>query len=152
LIRTITRLNSAAAVRGARVGIRGIVLLAAAVLIAASCTKMDGDFAFKKFPGDSYRKIEGMPEFSSDEKVDWVFAFSRKHGEREIGVVYVKKELVLVEVQSYSAKINQASGIVYGTIKDFPPGEYQIVLTDVMNDNQEIARKGFVIYSKEEED
>ncbi len=151
MIKTITRLNRAGNVRRA-IGTGAFLLIIAAVLTVTSCLKMDGDFAFKKFPSDSYRKIEGTPEFSRDENVDWVFAFSRKHGDREIGVVYVKKEVILVEVQAYSAKINRASRIVYGTIKDFQPGEYQIVLTDVMNNNQEIARKDFIIYAKDEEE
>jgi hypothetical protein len=139
-------------IRGMNTGMKAMCLLALAALLASSCAKLEGDFAFKKFHDDAYRKIENTPEFSSDDEIRWVFAFTTKQDQRDIGVVYLKKELVWVEMQSYRSKIDAISKIVYGTIKDFPPGEYQIVLTDVKNNNQEIARKGFIIFAGEEEE
>jgi hypothetical protein len=121
-------------------------------LIVVSCAKMAGDFAFKGFFDDTYRKIAGTPEFSSDREIKWVFAFRTKQSERQIGVVYLKKELVWVEVMTAAERIEPGRRVVYGTIKGLQPGEYQIVLTDPADDNREIARKDFVIYSSGDDD
>jgi hypothetical protein len=129
-----------------------IVLLVAALMIALSCTKANSDFAFKGFHDDTYRKIQGTPEFSGDEEIRWVYVFGKVFGVLDIGIVYLKKELVWVEMRSEIVKIDQASRTVYGTIKDFPPGKYQIVLTDVRNQNREMARKDFIVFEREEDE
>jgi hypothetical protein len=121
-------------------------------LIFVSCTKTAGDFAFKGFFDDTYRKIAGTPEFPSDREIKWVFAFSAAQGAKAIGVVYLKKELVWVEIMTESEGIEPGHSIVYGTIKGLRPGKYQIVLTDPAEDNREIARKDFVIYTPGDDD
>jgi len=128
------------------------LLLFMTVLLSSSCMQMTGNFAFKGFFDDTYKKIEGTPEFPSDEEVRWVFAFSKKQAEREIGVVYLKREAIWVEILTATSRIDLANSIVYGTLKGLEPGKYQIVLTDVRNDNREIARKDFVIYAREDDD
>ena len=117
-------------------------------LLSASCS-MEGQFGFRKFGEDSYRRTSETPEYASNEAVDWVYIFKRKHGEREIGVVYRKMELVWVEMLSRVSRINATNKVVYGTIKNLPPGHYQIVLTDLQNDNTLIDSKDFIIYEKD---
>jgi hypothetical protein len=134
--------------------IRGVTQICAAVLLAlvtASCG-LDGQFGFKKFGDDTYRRLDGTPEFEAGETVDWVFAFKQKLGRYNIGIVYQKKELVWVEVLSKVGRIDKDNRVVYGTIKDLPPGEYQIVLTDLQEDNKLIDKKDFIIYKKDDED
>ncbi len=132
-----------------RFAISGIIL--ALALGTVSCS-MQGTFGFKKFGQDTYHKLEGTPEFASDETVDWAFVFRQKYGERAIGVVYQKKELVWADVLTRSARIDNTSRIVYGTIKDLEPGRYQIILTELEKDNRLIDSKDFIIYEKEDEE
>ncbi len=128
-----------------------IMIVLAAVLGAVSCS-MEGAFGFRKFGQDTYHRMEGAPEFASDETVDWAFVFKKKYGERTIGVVYQKKELVWVEVLTTNAKIDNFNRVVYGTIKDLDPGQYQIVITELEKDNKLIDSKDFVIYAKENDE
>ncbi len=133
---------------------RGFVpigLVAVLALCALSCA-VGGTFGFRKFGEDTYRQLSGTPEFASDEAVDWVFKFNKKYGERAIGIVCQKKELVWVEVLSRSEKIDKFKLVVYGTIKDLAPGEYQLIITDVDNDNKLIDMKDFIIYEKESDE
>src|SRR4030042_6164802 len=117
-------------------------------VVVASCS-IEGKFGFKSFGEDTYRRTSETPEFASNEAVDWVYVFSKKFGERSIGVVYRKKEVVWVEMLTKVSRIDEGSKIVYGTIKNFPPGHYQIVLTDLRNDSRLIDSKDFIIYERE---
>ncbi|HNW29189.1 MAG TPA: hypothetical protein PKN50_11990, partial [Spirochaetota bacterium] len=58
-----------------------MAIVLAVALGAVSCS-MEGTFGFKKFGQDTYHKLEGTPEFASDEAVDWAFVFKKKYGER----------------------------------------------------------------------
>jgi hypothetical protein len=120
-------------------------------MFAASCG-MQGTFGFKKFGQDTFHRIDGVPEFASDEAVDWVFVFKKKYGEHAIGIVYQKKELVWIEMLSRTARIDGNSKVVYGSIKDLPPGAYQVVITDLESNNKLIDSKDFIIYGKEDEE
>jgi hypothetical protein len=126
-------------------------LLLALVALSFSCG-VKGEFGFRKFGDDTYHRIEATPEFASDDAVDWVFKLDKKYKDKDIGVVLQKKELVWVEVYTRSQHISLADSAIYGTIKDLQPGEYQLVLTLVKDDNSLIDSKGFVIYEKEEEE
>ena len=128
-----------------------MAIVLAVALGAVSCS-MEGTFGFKKFGQDTYHKLEGTPEFASDEAVDWAFVFKKKYGARVIGIVYQKKELVWVDVLTRSARIDNTSKIVYGTIKDLEPGEYRIILTELENGNKLIDSKDLIIYEKENDE
>ncbi len=127
----------------------GIIL--ALALGTVSCA-MEGTFGFKKFGQDTYHRIEGTPEFASDEAVDWAFVFKKKYGERVIGVVYQKKELVWVDVLTRTARIDNFNKVVYGTLRDLEPGEYQIIITELEKDNRRIDARDFIIYEKDSEE
>lgn len=120
-------------------------------MLAVSCG-MEGAFGFKKFGQDTYHRLDGVPEFASDEAVDWVFVFKKKYGEHAVGIVYQKKELVWIEMLTRTSRIDVDNKVVYGSIKDLPPGNYQIVLTDLGNNNKLIDSKDFIIYEKEDEE
>lgn len=120
-------------------------------LVAGSCS-MEGKFGFKRFGEDTYRRTSETPEFASNETVDWVYVFSKQYGERHIGIVYRKKETVWVEMLTKESRIDESTKIVYGAIKNFPPGHYQIVLTDLKNDSRFIDGKDFIIYEKDNDE
>jgi hypothetical protein len=132
-------------------GVTYIAFIVVLSLAAASCS-LEGKFGFKRFGEDTYRRTSETPEFASNEAVDWVYVFSKKYGERQIGVVYRKKELVWVEMLTRVSKIDETNKVVYGTIKNLPPGHYQIVLTDLQNNNGFIDSKDFIIYEKENDE
>jgi hypothetical protein len=150
LTRTSTRLNEGRVIR------RGLLVAAvvAVALSAASCA-MEGQFGFKKFGDDAYRRIDGRTEFEANEAVDWVFLFKKNYGDHQIGIVCQKKELVWADVYSSSSMIStikKSKPAVYGTIRNLSPGEYRLVITDVKNDNRIIGIKEFVIYEDTNED
>lgn len=122
------------------------------LLCAFSCGDLKGQLGFKTIHDDTYRQKEGTPEFAADEEVQWVYVFKKKIPENHIGIVYLKKELVWVEVLTDTARIDKDNRAVYGTIKDLAPGEYQLVFTELKNDNKLIESKDFVIYEKENDD
>jgi len=117
---------------------------------ALSCGGVKGEFGFKRFGDDTYHRIDGTPEFLSDEEVAWVFKLEKKYSERNIGIICQKKEMVWVDVTNSSQKITEASKAIYGTIKDFQPGEYRIILTLVKDGNDLIASKDFIIYERDD--
>jgi hypothetical protein len=152
LTKTSTRSNNRTMAIGKKAsGFARIGIVLALTLAAVSCS-MEGTFGFKKFGQDIYHKLQGSPEFASNEAVDWVFKFRKKYGERTIGVVYQKKELVWVDVFTTTAKIDNTTMAVYGTIKDLEPGQYQIIITELEKDNKLIDSKEFIIYEKDSDE
>ncbi|TFH43083.1 MAG: hypothetical protein E4G96_01990 [Chrysiogenales bacterium] len=133
---------------------RGAMFAVAIVisLTALSCGGMKGEFGFKMFGQDTYRHATGTPEFPADEEIAWVYHFHKKYGEREIGVVYQKKELVWIEVFSRSERIDNTNRTIYGSIKGLSPGEYRIILTETHDDNRLVGSADFIIYEREEEE
>jgi hypothetical protein len=132
-------------------GLTQTAILLALALLATSCG-LQGQFGFRKSGEDTYRRIDARPEFAADEQIEWIFVFKKISGERDIGVVYQKKELVWVEVFTQTARVDKMAKVVYGTIKNLAPGEYQIIITDVKDDNRLIDSRDFVIYENDEEE
>jgi hypothetical protein len=129
-----------------------LVLLLSMTALALSCGGVKGEFGFKRFGDDTYHRLDGAPEFASDEEIAWVFKLAKKYSERDIGVLIQKKELVWVEVSSRNQHITETDKAVYGTIKDLQPGEYKLVLTLVKDDNSLIDSKDFSVYEREEDE
>jgi len=130
-----------------RINICAIAMISVSVCIA--CSSMKGEFGFKTFRDDTYRKWPDPLEFSSSDEVQWVYQFPLNVGERKIGVIYMKKELLWVEVESTVQKVNPMARQVYGTIKSFPDGDYKIILVDVDGENRLIEARFFSIYTDE---
>jgi hypothetical protein len=119
---------------------------------ALSCSGVKGTFGFKRFGDDTYHRIDGTPEFASDEEVAWVFMLKKPYSDRVIGIVCQKKELVWSDVTVRSQRITETDRAVYGTIKDFEPGDYRIMLTLVKDNNRLIESKDFIIYERDDEE
>jgi hypothetical protein len=128
-----------------------LALLLAMTALALSCG-VKGEFGFKRFGDDTYSKIGGTPEFASDEEISWVFLLKKKYSERDIGIVCQKKELVWVDVLTRVQRITPTDRAIYGTIKDFQPGEYHLILTLPEDDNDIIDSKDFIVYDREDEE
>ncbi len=121
-------------------------------LAVLACGGVKGEFGFKRFGDDAYRRAVETPEFLSDEEIAWVYRFGKKYGKRDIGVIYQKKELVWVEVFSRVDRIDAARQAVYGDLKGLEPGDYRIVLTELRRDNRIIDTADFIIYERAEEE
>lgn len=132
--------------------VSSIACLALLLAITVLSCGVKGEFGFKRFGDDTYHRIDGMPEFASDEEVAWVFMLKKKYTERDIGIVCQKKELVWVDVINTSKSITETDKAVYGAIKGFEPGEYRIILTQVKDANRIIDSKDFIIYERDEEE
>ena len=125
------------------------VLTILTVFVLTSCAKPKGQFAFRYPLDDRFKRIEGIPEFKRDLKVDWCFVFQKDYGRRDITVTVMKKEIIWVEVNVTSERIDNSKRVIYGTIEDLSEGTYKVLISerDVI-----IAEKEFVIYSDTEGD
>ncbi len=125
-----------------------IVLLAVAVLLAG-CGGLKGEFAFRKPPEDIYKKMEGVPEFSAGDVVDWVYAVPEVSGSHVVGVALMKKELVWVDVNVRTENLNETQKVIYGRIENLQKGSYRIVLAE---NGRIIGEKEFLIYDDDGEE
>jgi hypothetical protein len=108
------------------------LFLAGIVLVAASCLKLKGEFAFRYDLNDSYRRMKRNVEFSSDKIVHWMYSFNPEVSNRIIiGSILQKKELVWVDVKTDTGYIDSENHVVYGEFENLPPGSYRLVITDV---------------------
>ncbi len=129
-----------------------IACIALLLAVTALSCGVRGEFGFKRFGDDTYHRIDGLPEFPSDEEVAWVFMLKKKYTDRDIGTIFQKKELVWVDVISKVQRITETDKAVYGTIREFQPGEYRIILTQVKDANRIIDSKEFIIYERDDEE
>ena len=128
--------------------------IAAALLLAAivpACGKNKAEFGFKGPNDDVYRRIDGILEIPAGSEMMWVYSFHNKQSDRSIGIIYQKHEVVWVDVKTTSARVNAANQAVYGVIDEPRAGSYQLILTDVNDDNRVLAVKEFKIYQNDEE-
>ncbi len=113
------------------------------------CGKPEGQFAFRYAMDDRFKRIDGIPEFKRDQKIEWTFVFKRDYGNRDIGVTVLKKEIIWVEVISRLERIDNLKKIIYGRIEDLSDGTYKLLITE---GDKVIAEKEFIIYSDNEEE
>lgn len=121
-------------------------------LFLLSCGKMKGEFAFK-YPEDKGYKInQSRLEFDCRQEVNWIYKFNFSPGSnRKLGVVILKKELGWVDILTTEDYIDPMKSIVYGTLKDFEPGDYRIVIVEVTSEgNSKIDQVDLYLYSDEE--
>lgn len=119
-------------------------------MLVISCKRPSGHFAFRFPPEEKYRLISTPIELSDRDKVEWIYEFKKFPGSGKVGVIFLKKELVPVEVFSAMENVTADSPFIYGTIQDMVPGVYRIVLTDVIAGNNLIDEREFTVYSSEE--
>lgn len=110
-----------------------------------SCGKLKGEFAFRNFGQEAYRKADGVPEFNKNKKIEWVFVFDKVSDKHQIGVVLLKKELVWIDIGVRRETINEKEKIIYGDIEDLDEGRYRILITC---EGDVIAEREFIIFSE----
>lgn len=93
------------------------------------CNKLEGEFAFKKFSDDTYKKIKIAGEFNNNERVDWVYSFKSPSGNHSVYVILMKKEIVWVDINTRKVDIDRSKQIIYGIIKNLDVGTYKIMIS-----------------------
>jgi hypothetical protein len=118
------------------------------LIINNGCIKLRGEFAFKKFIDDQYKKMDGPLEFEKSEKINWVYIFKDVRGVQNIGVTLLKKEIVWVDISNKAEQISGLNKVIYGKLENLSDGNYKIILSQA---NKVIDEREFVIYSDIEE-
>jgi len=122
------------------------------LVFSLSCKKIEGEFAFKKFLDNSYKRIDRALEFNSNEEIKWVFNIRKNGMRQDVAVIILKKEIGWVEVSNRIDFISMEKRNIHGVIKDFPPGEYRLMLIDVAKKNGLIDSCNFTVYFDEDEE
>ncbi len=125
---------------------RRIALLFIFIVLLAGCSRPEGEFAFRTDIDNRFKRLNGIPEFPQQEKVGWCFVFKKDYGERDIGVIVMKKEIVWVDVVQQRERIDSSKRVIFGTIEGYTKGRYKIILTD---NNEIIGEKEFIVYSED---
>jgi hypothetical protein len=118
------------------------------IFVLGGCAKLKGDFAFKNFFEDQYKKMEDPLEFEKGEKINWAYIFKDVRSPQNITVTLLKKEIVWVDISNKSEQISSLSNVIYGKIENLSDGDYRIVVSQL---NKVIDQRDFTIYSEEEE-
>jgi hypothetical protein len=106
--------------------------------VLLSCGRPSGEFAFKLPEDKGYKKPAVLPEFNSSDEVNWIYSFSSIRGHLKAGVILLKKELVWVDVLSYSDYADSEKTILYGKIQGLDPGDYRLMITEILEDEQKV--------------
>jgi hypothetical protein len=101
-----------------------IVLL----ILTTGCSNYKGTFAYKSVEMDHYEKLLDMREFEQNERIDWVFVPDTPLDEASIGVVYLQKKAVWIDINSRIAPVTILNPNVYGRLMTETPGEFQLQL------------------------
>lgn len=116
-----------------------------------SCGKHQGEFAFKLPEDKGYKKIHSVPEFDSNVAVNWVYTLSSMRGQVDFGIIILKKELVWVDILSYTDYGDSEKKSLYGTIKDLEPGDYKLVIIEIDGDDQKsVDEIEFYVYADDD--
>jgi len=122
------------------------------LLLLSSCGKLKGQFAFQTPDDKGYKVNQNRFEFDSAKEINWIYQFDSVPGDRiNIGVVILKKEIGWIDILTTSDYIDPLKNIIYGTLKEFEPGEYKIVLVlTTPEGNKTIDEIEVYLYSDEE--
>lgn len=129
------------------------ILLIILVYVSAvvSCGKSQGEFAFKLPEDKGYKKVNSMPEFDNSAAVNWIYTFSSMRGQVNYGIIILKKELVWVDILSYTDYTDSGKKSIYGTLKDLDPGDYRLVITEIDDHDQKVVDEiEFYVYTDED--
>jgi len=130
--------------------IKSLILLLILVFLC-SCKMQKGQFAFQTPLDKSFKINQARMEFDSSWDVKWMYKFTPVAKEVKLGILIMKKELGWIDVLSMPESINETKTIIYGSIKDFEPGDYKIVITVITEDETIILDECyFYLYSDEE--
>jgi hypothetical protein len=129
------------------------LLLIVVILLCSACGSFDGEFGIKVNNDNNYRKINGVPEFSSEDTVAWIYRLKKGMISRaDAGVILMKKELIWVDIYTVSDYFDNEKRLLYGVITGLDPGEYRLLITESKNDNKLIAEMTFKIYEEYDQD
>lgn len=122
-----------------------LLLLTLPLLLFLSCGSPKGEFAIKRVHDDAYHRVTKSLEFNVSEKIRWVYRFKSAPGEIKVAVFIKKLVLVPVDMETRVVPLDLTTRYIYGTIEDYKPGSYEIILV-MVGDNEIIDRVGFEIY------
>jgi hypothetical protein len=115
-----------------------------------SCSRVEGSFAFKKFQDTSFKKYRKTKEFSSQESVRWMFTVAKEiTSPLKLGVILQKRELIWVSVSSRVELLHRTRHRIYGTIENYDPGLYKILITNVKAGNSVVGQCSFRIFKED---
>lgn len=117
------------------------------LIVSGGCSKSPGNFAYKTFEMDSYRRMKPMMEFAEGEHVDWVYVFSSA-SQKPVGVIVMQKMAVWVDIDTKRIVPELGNPNIYGTLVERGEGEYRIV---IVRDNVQVDEIGYIVYPKKEE-
>lgn len=123
-------------------------VMLAGIMIFPGCSKLSGEFGFRTFFDQAYKKVKGVPEFRSSERVQWVFVFKEVKDTHSIGIIVQKKEIVWADVVKETKVITPERKIIYGTIENYPEGEYKII---ILEENKILGNQSFLVYQNDED-
>jgi hypothetical protein len=114
----------------------------------SGCGELSGQFGFKTFMDQAYKKVAGVPEFPGNKRIQWVFVFDEVKGKHSVGVIIQKKEIVWADVVKETKWITPERKILYGTIENYTEGEYKIL---ILENNKIIGNQDFIVYQNDED-
>lgn len=122
------------------------------LLLVVSCGKLKGEFAFRNPEEKGFKINQSRHEFDSSKEVDWLYRFTTMPGSKvNLGIVILKKEIGWIDILTTTDYIDKSKNIVYGTLKDFEPGDYKIVLVETTSSgNKKIDEVEVYLYSDDE--
>lgn len=128
-------------------------LIILSLLLPLACGKIKGEFAFQTPLDKSYKIKQERLEFNVSDEIKWIYKITQAQSKKtKLGIIIMKKELGWVDIISMPDYVDEMKSIVYGTIKDFEPGDYRIVITEITEDETIIIDKcDFYLFSDEEE-
>lgn len=125
-----------------------IFLIIISSLLLDACFKPEGEFSFRKSHTDIYKKIKDSPEFMTTDNVEWVYVFSKVKRIYNIGIILMRQEVVWVDINTRSERIDSAHKIIYGKLENLDAGNYKILLT--LN-GEKLDEKNFIMLSDSED-
>ncbi len=129
-----------------------VILILFLIPFLISCGRLKGEFSVKYPLDETYRRIHRKPEIRNDQTVKWIYRFKTMPDKLTVGVVVMKKEALWIDYSSYRETVSGTSPILYGQIKNYPPGEYRIVITDFLKENKIIDDLYLQVYSDLEDE
>ncbi len=121
------------------------------MITSLSCGRIDGEFAVKRSQDEVYHRITKPLEFSSDEEAKWAFVTKKTRKRRDLGIAVLKKELGWIEVKTWSDYIDIEKPVIHGEIRDYPPGDYRIMILDFKRNNRIVGTIDFLVYPLQED-
>jgi hypothetical protein len=129
-----------------------LIVIAAAAVLFTSCVNIKGEFSFKNTGDDVYRKRTGILEIASNAELLWIYKFPGSYKTvKKFSVIYKKKELVWVDIKNYTDEIYFEKSQLFGSIKDLPAGEYELVIFN-MGTKKITDSLFFKIYEADDDD